>query len=87
MQNTPLKMTSEENRTYQCKDLMLSAAFLACDIQLLDLEPMGKYYMFVFDSPEECEKIRQKWLGDNLYVSATKFAAGIKKLKNLIYSS
>lgn len=72
--------------TYQCKDLMLAAALLACDVPLLGLESHGRYFTFVFTNLYQCKEIERKWWSGNLMVPATKYAESIKRLKNLIYS-
>lgn len=79
-------MKNTMNDTYQCKDLMLAAALLTCDVPLLGLESQGRYFTFVFDSPEKCRQIEQQWWAGKLMVSATKYAEAIKRLKNLVYS-
>lgn len=65
---------------------MISAAFLASDVPLLELEPHGKYFVFVFGEPEKCTELEIEWMRGELNVSASKYASAIKKLKNLIYS-
>ena len=78
-------MMTDKN-TFRCKDLMISAAFIACDVPLLNLEYRGHFFDFIFDDPARCKDIERQWWLGNLRVYATKYAEAIKRLKNLVYA-
>ena len=79
-----MKKTMENH--YRSKDLMLSAAFLAKGVPLLNTKDSGRYLVFYFDDPDKCQKIEQEWWSGTLEVKATEYASSIKRLKDLIYA-
>ncbi len=80
-------MEKAMEKTFECKDLMISAALLSRGVGLKDTKNTGGFVTFVFEDPKRCRKIEKQWWQGTLKVTAPRFADAIKRCKSIIYGS
>ncbi len=71
----------------ETKDLYLAAAFDAEGVRFIEIDKTDKTRMiFKFEGGEHANNVEKQWWNNSLVVSATAYAASIRKFKSLIHS-
>lgn len=71
----------------ETKDLYLAAAFDCEGVRFLDIDKSDRTRMvFKFEGGEFADRVERQWWDSTLVVSATNYAASIRKFKSAIHS-
>jgi len=71
----------------ETKDLYLAAAFDAEGVKFVDVDKTDRTRMiFKFEGGEFADKVERQWWENTLVVSATAYAASIRRMKSCIHN-
>lgn len=83
--NIPTGVVQELDK--ETKDLYLAAAMDCEGVKFVDLDKTDKTRMiFKFEGGEHADNVERQWWNNTLVVSATGYAASIRKMKSLVHS-
>ena len=71
----------------ETKDLYLAAAFDCEGVRFLDIDKTDRTRMiFKFEGGDFADRVERQWWDNTLVVSATSYAASIRKMKSAIHN-
>jgi len=73
--------------TFECKDLMVTAALLSHGVALKGSRDNNRFVTFIFEDPKKCREIEKQWWQGTLKVTGPRFADAIKHCKSIIYGN
>jgi len=83
--NIPTGVIKEIDK--ETKDLYLAAAMDCEGVKFVDLDKTDRTRMiFKFEGGEHADNVERQWWNNTLVVSATNYAASIRKFKSLVHS-
>lgn len=83
--NIPTGVVKEIDK--ETKDLYLAAAMDCEGVKFVDLDKTDRTRMiFKFEGGEHADNVERQWWNNTLVVSATNYAASIRKFKSLVHS-
>ena len=75
-----------QDNTYKSKDIFESAWIYSQNIKLLQLEPDGRYFWFVFENDSLCQKLSANYWNQTATGNIKQFVNALKTLKDLVFS-
>ena len=78
--------TTIHNNIYKTKDIFEAAWIYSNDKKLLNLDPDGKYFWFVFEGQKDCEILSSQYWAQEATGNVKIFVNSLKTLKDLVFS-
>ena len=72
--------------TYKTKDLYEGAYLCAQSQKLLELEMEGKFFWFIYEDQEKCQKLADEYWQGTAIVNAKGYASAIRDLKDRVFA-